>query len=87
MKNYIFVFAARSESISFGNLLRSRGIGSTIITTPRECMTGCGLSVKINEIDLMRAKFCLNNTRNIQSFKGIYSLEKVGIRNIVNMVK
>lgn len=56
MTELIAVFRSRTQAMDCNNRLRSLGVPSTLINTPREANVGCGLSIKIPQNMLPRAK-------------------------------
>lgn len=61
MTEHIAVFRSRAQAIDCNNRLRSLGVPSSIINTPREANIGCGLSVKIPQNMVERAKRIILN--------------------------
>ena len=43
---YIAVFRARTQTMTFANLLRSYGVPALIINTPRNLNVSCGISAQ-----------------------------------------
>lgn len=56
MTEQIAVFRSRTQAMDCNSRLRSHGVYSTLINTPKEANIGCGLSVKIPKNMLARAK-------------------------------
>ena len=56
MTEHIAVFKSRTQAIDCNTRLRSYGIPSALINTPKEAHIGCGLSVKIPQNMLPRAR-------------------------------
>ena len=52
----IAAFASRLQVMALEELLKSRGITASIVTTPRAVALGCGLSVRFDEKDAPRVK-------------------------------
>ena len=52
----IAAFASRLQVMALEELLKSRGIAASIVTTPRAVALGCGLSVRFEEGDVPRVK-------------------------------
>ena len=52
----IAAFASRLQVMALEELLKSRGIAASIVTTPRAVALGCGLSVRFEEKDAPRVK-------------------------------
>lgn len=73
MEYLIVVFRSRTETYNFSYLLKSYGVYSSIINTPRQVTVACGLCVKTRVYDLNLVKSLLNR-RNFSSFVGIYKI-------------
>ena len=56
MIEQIAVFRSRAQAIDCNSRLRRFGVPSSIINTPKEANIGCGLSVRIPQNMLARAK-------------------------------
>ncbi len=71
MNYIIIVFRARTETLSFANILRGYGVPFQIINTPRNLNLSCGISVKIpsNKRDIAEE---ILRRRKFESFAGIY---------------
>lgn len=80
MADIIYVFRSRNETMAFADVLRRSGIRNTVINTPRECMSGCGISVKINMQDLSRVNGIFGAFPYKSTFQGKFSLEKIGLK-------
>lgn len=52
----IAAFASRLQVMALEELLKSRGITASIVTTPRAVALGCGLSVRFDEKDAPRVR-------------------------------
>lgn len=63
MTEHIAVFRSRAQAIDCNSRLRSLGVASSLINTPREANIGCGLSVRIPQNSLDRAKRIIANGR------------------------
>ena len=87
MYYFLIVFSSRSESVGFDRLLKIKGISSALVTTPRECMTGCGLSVKVYPNSIEKAEFILRNYDRKSTLRGIFRVEKQGINSVIKRVK
>ena len=74
MTEQIAVFRSRSQAIDCNNRLRSLGVPSSLINTPREANIGCGLSVKIPQNMLERAKRIIANSR-YSAFYGYFRVK------------
>ena len=56
MTDILAVFRSRSQAADCNSMLRMYGIPSNLVNTPKEAGTGCGLSVKIPQNMVARAK-------------------------------
>ena len=63
MTEVLAVFRSRSQAIDCNARLRSAGIAGSLINTPREANVGCGLSIKIPQSLLARARQIIANGR------------------------
>ena len=63
MKEVLAVFSSSSQAIDCNARLRAAGVSGSLINTPREANIGCGLSVKIPQNSLARAKQIIANGR------------------------
>lgn len=81
MENIIIAFGARSVSMRFSEYLARNGIATSMINTPRELTSSCGLSVMTNDGYLGRIKFLLSAFNDQMSFIGIFAVRKVGYRS------
>ena len=59
MEYIILAFRSRNQTARVYEILLSHGISSQIINTPKEANVGCGLSLRLNESDLQKAKSIL----------------------------
>lgn len=74
MTEILAVFRSRSQAVDCNSRLRLNGIPSTLINTPKEANIGCGLSVKLPQNALPRAKGVILNAR-YSAFYGFYSMK------------
>ncbi|MBR2860325.1 MAG: DUF3343 domain-containing protein [Clostridia bacterium] len=70
----IAVFSSRTQVTYFNKVLTTAGIKSEIISTPREILIGCGLSVKFPKQN-MEAVGQIYNDLMPSSFVGFYFVE------------
>lgn len=63
MTEQIAVFRSRAQAVDCNLKLRSLGVQSSLINTPREANIGCGLSVKIPHNAVERAKRIIASSR------------------------
>ena len=74
MTEHVAVFRSRAQAIDCNNRLRSLGVPSSLINTPREANIGCGLSVKIPQNMLERAKRIIASTK-YSAFYGYFRVK------------
>lgn len=67
MKIILAVFRSRSQALDFISKLRANGLSATAVSTPKEANVGCGISAKINEAELFRARRVAQNYRFVRS--------------------
>ncbi len=67
------VFRSRTESLNFASLLKSYGVFCSIVNTPRTINVACGISIKLNNLDINTAKEILLR-RNFNTFAGFYNV-------------
>lgn len=75
MTEVIAVFRSRSQAMDCNAVLRSAGIPVNLINTPKEANVGCGLSVKIPQSFLQRAKSVIIRKR-YSAFYGFMKLNR-----------
>lgn len=63
------VFRSRSQAADCNSRLRINGINCALVNTPKEAGVGCGLSVKIPQNQLARAKSIISRF-NYSAFYG-----------------
>ena len=71
------VFRSRSQSLDYAERLQKYGVQATTMPTPKEARIGCGLCVRFDARDFIRAKAILK-TGKYTSFKGFYKMDFVG---------
>ncbi len=71
MTEILAVFRSRSQAIDCNARLRAAGIAANLVNTPREANIGCGLSVKIPQPLLDKARILVRNG-NYSSFYGFF---------------
>lgn len=81
----IAVFRSRSETLSFASLLRSYGQIVSIINTPREAGSGCGICVKFMPNVLGGARRLVDQ-KNYGSFSGFFSVKIVNGRQELSRI-
>ena len=73
----IAVFRSRAHSLDYMERLQKYGVVATATPTPKEARIGCGLCVRFDARDFIRANSILK-TGKYSSFKGFYKLDFVG---------
>ena len=68
---YLAVFRARTQTLMFDNILKSYGVPTSVINTPRSINVSCGLSVKF-DISFKNTADSIINRRRFDSFVGFY---------------
>ena len=74
MTEQIAVFRSRAQAIDCNSRLRSLGVQSSLINTPQEANIGCGLSVRIPQNALERAKRIISSGR-YSAFYGFFRVK------------
>lgn len=77
MRYLLAIFKSRNETLYFSNLLKTNGIYSFIINTPKEAGQTCGISVKYNLQDHSKARMLLQS-KPFKSFYGFYLITEEG---------
>ncbi|MBR4407655.1 MAG: DUF3343 domain-containing protein [Clostridia bacterium] len=67
----VAVFRARTQTLSFANLLESYGVPVVVINTPRHLNISCGISVKFPASFRHIAEGIISR-RTFDTFAGIY---------------
>ena len=71
----IAAFASRLQVMALEELLKSRGITASIVTTPRAVALGCGLSVRFDEKDAPRVR-ALYHASGMGNLIGFYRVTR-----------
>ena len=71
------VFRSRTQSLDYAERLARYGVEATTMSTPKEAKIGCGLCVRFQPRDYMRAKAILRLGK-YTTFKGFYKMDYVG---------
>ena len=71
----IAAFASRLQVMALEELLKSRGIAASIVTTPRSVALGCGLSVRFEEADAPRVR-ALYQASGLGNLIGFYRVTR-----------
>lgn len=77
MEYVLAVFRARSQTITFSNLLRSYGAAVSVVPTPRKINVSCGISAKFSKKNLETARNVVSR-RRFDSFAGFYLVRQNG---------
>ena len=77
MRYLLAIFKSRNETLYFANLLKTNGIYSVIISTPKEAGQTCGISVKYCLRDHSKARM-LYQSKPFKSFYGFYIITEEG---------
>ena len=73
------VFRSRSHSLDYAERLYKYGVEASVTSAPKETKIGCGLCVRFDARNFVRANAILK-TGKYSSFKGFYKLDYVGGR-------
>ena len=73
------VFRSRAHSLDYAGRLKTYGVSASTMPTPKEARIGCGICVRFDARDFVRARAILKTGR-YSSFKGFYKMEYVGSR-------
>lgn len=60
MDMILAVFRSRAQTLDFVSRLTRMGVSARAVSTPREANVGCGISARIGEYDLERARRALS---------------------------
>ena len=74
MKIILAVYRSRSQALEFISVLRANGISATAVSTPKEANVGCGISARISESELYRARRLAQKYR-YTAFVGFFATE------------
>lgn len=79
------IMAFRSRNVTarvYSYLIRQLNINCSIISTPRACGVGCGLSIKLNKYDLPAVRHLSAE----ETFAGFFVVTIVGNRSTVTSI-
>lgn len=76
MTEILAVFRSRSQAVDCNSRLRMNGVPSVLINTPKEANIGCGLSVKLPQTSVSRAKAIVMSGK-YSAFYGFYAMKTV----------
>ena len=74
MTEVLAVFRSRAQAIDCSSRLRINGIAAAVVPTPKEANVGCGLSVKIPQNMLARAKALISGGK-YSAFYGYFTMQ------------
>ena len=76
MKHLIISYKSRNTLLAFSKLLRTNGINSTIINTPRTIAVSCGLSIN-TDFRFLGAVSALVKQTALDGFIGIFAENQI----------
>lgn len=85
MRYTVVVFSSRNDTMQFYKIIKNYGLYCTVINTPRSLASSCGVSAKI-DARLVNNSITIINKYGLRSFKGIYNIEIVSGREIINKI-
>lgn len=85
MEYVIAVFSVRTETLMFNQYLHRLGINSTVMNTPKQAHTSCGICVKFPFIMFGTVKRASLN--GYRSFVGFYKIANTRMGLIVSPIK
>ena len=85
MDSILAVFRSRTQALDCVSRLKYYGVGAAAVSTPREANVGCGISVRLAEGDLHRAKRILSAS-GYSAFAGFLRVQVRGGRTFVRPV-
>lgn len=74
MTEVLAVFRSRAQAIDCNTRLKTNGIPASLVNTPKEANVGCGLSVKIPQNLLKRAKLLILSGK-YSAFYGFFTMQ------------
>ena len=74
MTYILAIFRSRAQAIDCNVRLKSMGVASELINTPKEANIGCGLSIKLPHVMAERAKTIIKRA-NYSAFYGFYVMQ------------
>ena len=75
MTYILAIFRSRSQAVDCNIRLKSFGVASELINTPKEANIGCGLSLKIPHVSIERAKAIIQRA-NYSAFYGFFIMQQ-----------
>lgn len=85
MTEILAVFRSRAQAIDCNTRLKASGIPASLVNTPAEANVGCGLSVKIGQGALDRARVLIRGG-NYSAFYGFFRVQPVYGRTILRRI-
>jgi len=76
MTEVLAVFRSRAQAMDCNSRLKKNGINSVLVNTPKEANIGCGLSVRIPQNVLPRAKALVSSGR-YSAFYGFFTAQNL----------
>lgn len=76
MTEILAVFRSRSQAADCSSRLKKFGIPASLVNTPKEANVGCGLSLKIPQSMLARARTIIQSAR-YSAFYGFYTMQNL----------
>lgn len=70
----VAVFRSRTQSMDYAERLKQHGVFAEIVPAPKEARIGCGLCVRFDVKQFIRAKAVMHTAR-YSAFKGYYRIE------------
>lgn len=86
MTEVLAVFRSRAQAVDCNSRLRMSGVPANIVNTPREANIGCGLSVKIPQNMLPRAKAMILGGQ-YSAFYGFYTMNTAYGKTFVSRMR
>ena len=74
MNMILAVFRSRAQTLDFVSRLKKQGVSASAVSTPKEANVGCGISARIGEFDLVRARRVLG-CGEFGSFVGFFRVQ------------
>lgn len=77
MNAILAVFRSRTQALDCTARLQKAGMNVSAVSTPREANVGCGISVRLNESDFLRAKRIIS-VAGYSAFAGFLRVQRCG---------
>lgn len=85
MEYVIAVFSVRTETLLFNQYLHRLGINSTVVNTPKQAHTSCGICVKFSVDKFSTAKKA--SLAGYRSFVGFFKVKKTTFGTFVSPIR